>query len=58
MRPIKEEDFKDYTIKGNGWSVTFNTAKKALSEWKGMEGSGLTLLGNKHDGAQAILDSK
>lgn len=58
MRHINEEEFKDFTIKGNGWSVTLNTLSKVMGEWKSMEGSGLTLLGNKHDGSQAILDTK
>lgn len=58
MRPIKEEDFKDYTIKGNGWTITLNDMKKALGEWKTLQGSGLVLYGNKHDGTQAILDTK
>lgn len=56
MRKINENDFVDYTIVGNGWSLTVNTFNKALREWNNLQSG--TLYGNKPDGTRAIIDEK
>ena len=58
MRKINEKDYVDFTIVGQGWSVTVSTFKKALGEWNNITRAGCTLYGNKRDGTRAIIDSK
>lgn len=56
MRKINEKEFEDFTIVGNGWSLTVTTFIKALREWNNLASG--TLYGNKPDGTSCILDSK
>lgn len=56
MRKIDEKQFVDFTIAGNGWTLTVNTFQKALREWNNLTAG--TLYGNKADGTRAIIDSK
>ena len=58
MRKINENDYVDFTIAGNGWTLTVSTFNKALREWNNIAGSGCTLYGNRPDGTRAIIDSK
>jgi len=58
MRKINEDEFVNFTIDGNGWTLTVYGIKKALGEWKNITRAGSTLYGNKADGSRAILDSK
>ena len=58
MRKINENDYVDFTIAGNGWTLTVSTFKNALREWNKIAGFGYTLYGNKADGTRAIIDSK
>lgn len=57
MRPLHLDDYKDFTIIGNGWSLTMTTFTKAVGEFANA-GEGVSLVGNKKDGTQAILDTK
>lgn len=56
MRKIKEEEFTTFTIKGQGWSITLHSFKRAQSEWRGLQEKA-TLIGNKQDGTQVIIDT-
>lgn len=58
MRKINENDYVDFTIAANGWTLTVSTFKNALREWNNIAGSGCTLYGNRPDGTRAIIDSK
>ena len=58
MRKINETDYVNFTIAGNGWTLTVSTFKSALREWENVDGPGCTLYGNKPDGTRAIIDSK
>lgn len=58
MRKINENDYVDFTIAGNGWTLTVSTFKNALREWNNIAGSGCTLYGNRPNGTLAIIDSK
>ena len=58
MRKINENDYVDFTIAANGWTLTVSTFKNALREWKNIAGSGCTLYGNRPNGTRAIIDSK
>lgn len=58
MRKINENDYVDFTIAGNGWTLTVSTFKNALREWNNIDGSGRTLYGNRPNGTRAIIDSK
>lgn len=58
MRKINEDDYRDYTIEGPGWSYTVSTFAKVLRDWKEITAPGTTLYGNKFDGTRAIIDSK
>lgn len=58
MRKINEDDYVNFTIAGNGWTLTVSAFTNALREWKNLAGSGCTLYGNKPDGTRAIIDSK
>lgn len=57
MRKINENDYVDFTIAGNGWTLTVSTFKNALREWNNIDGSGCTLYGNRPNGTRAIIDS-
>ena len=56
MRKINENDYVNFTIAGNGWTVTVQKWDKARAEWANMNFG--TLYGNRHDGTRAIIDSK
>ena len=56
MLKIKEEDFVNFTIVGNGWSLTVTKFKTAQKEWENI-GHG-QLVGNKHNGDKSIIDSR
>ncbi len=56
MRKINENEFVDFTISGNGWTLTVSTFKKALREWNNLTSG--TLYGNRPNGTRAINDSK
>ena len=56
MRKINENDYVDFTIAGNGWTLTVSTFKNALREWNHIAGG--TLYGNRPNGTHAIIDSK
>ena len=56
MRKINEQDFVDFTIVGNGWSLTVATLKSALAQWKDIPHG--TLYGNKPNGYQSVIDSR
>lgn len=58
MRKINENDYVDFTIAGNGWTLTVSTFKNALREWNNIASSGCTLYGNRPNGTRAIIDSK
>ncbi len=58
MRKINEDDYVNFTIAGNGWTLTVSAFKGALREWKNLAGSGCTLYGNRPNGTRAIIDSK
>ena len=58
MRKINENNYVDFTIDANGWTLTVSTFRNALREWKNIQRPGCTLYGNKPDGTRAILDSK
>ena len=58
MRKINENDYVDFTIAGNGWTLTLSTFKNALREWNNIAGSGYTLYGNRPNGDRAIIDTK
>ena len=58
MRKINENDYVDFTIAGNGWTLTVSPFNKALREWNNIAGSGCTLYGNRPNGTRAIIDSK
>lgn len=58
MRKINENDYVNFTIAANGWTLTVFTFNNALREWNNIAGSGCTLYGNKPDGTRAIIDSK
>ena len=58
MRKINEKDYLDFTIAGNGWTLTVSTFNKVLREWNNIAGSGCTLYGNKPNGTRTIIDSK
>lgn len=55
MKKINENDFVNFTIAGNGWSVTISSFKAALKEWN--NGAGKILYGNKKNGTRIIIDS-
>lgn len=57
MRKINENDYVNFTIAGNGWTLTVSTFNKALREWNNA-GKGCILYGNKPSGNRAIIDSK
>lgn len=56
MLKINEEDFVNFTIVGNGWSVTVATFKSARKQWDEMEYG--QLVGNKPNGDKTIIDSR
>lgn len=56
MLKINEEDFLNYTIVGNGWSMTTAKFKTARKEWENIPHG--QLVGNKHNGDKAIIDSR
>jgi len=56
MLKINEEDFVNYTIIGNGWSLTVAKFKTAQKEWENIERG--QLVGNKYNGDTAIIDSR
>lgn len=56
MRKINENDYVNFTITGNGWTLTVSTLNKALREWNNLT-SGM-LYGNRPNGTRAIIDSK
>lgn len=58
MRKINENDYVDFTIAANGWTLTVSIFKNALREWNNIAGSGCTLYGNRPNGTRAIIDSK
>lgn len=58
MRKINENDYVDFMIAANGWTLTVSTFKNALREWNNIAGSGCTLYGNRPNGTRAIIDSK
>ena len=58
MRKINENDFVNFTIKGNGWNMTMFSFIGILAQWSKLTGPGLTLLGLKKNGNTAIIDSK
>lgn len=57
MRLIHLDHYKDFIIIGDGRSLTMTTFNKAVGEFANA-GYGVTLVGNKKDGTQSILDSK
>ena len=57
MRRINENEFVNYTIVANGWSLTLGQASKAKREYDGLTCSA-TLYGNKPDGTQIMLENK
>lgn len=57
MRKINENDYVNYTIAGNGWSLTVSTFKNAMREWDKV-GKGCVLYGNKPSGNRAMIDLK
>jgi len=52
---IDKKQFVSYTIVA-GWSLTMFDFDRINKEWAGIAHG--TLYGNKHDGTQAIIDSK
>lgn len=56
MRKINENDFVDFTIVGNGWSLTVSTLKRALAQWVDVQHG--TLYGNKPNGDKSVIDSR
>ena len=58
MRKINENEFVNFTIKGNGWNMTMFSFKDILAQWSKLTGPGLNLLGLKKNGDSAIIDSK
>ncbi len=58
MRKINENNYLDYTIAGDHWSLTISTFINALREWNNITLTGCTFYGNKHNGTRAIIDTK
>lgn len=56
MRKINENDYVNFTIAANGWTLTVYTFKNALREWNNLTSG--TLYGNRPNGTRAIIDSK
>lgn len=56
MRKFNENDYVDFTIAGNGWTLTVSTLKKAMREWDNLTSG--TLYGNKPNGTREIIASK
>ena len=57
MKLINEREFRDYTIVGNGWTMTVSSLSEAKRIWSKMTAAGCELRGNRHNGTPAILDS-
>ena len=57
MQKINENEYVDFTITGNGWTLTVSTFKKALREWDNIAGSGCTLYGNKPNGTRTLIET-
>ncbi len=58
MRKINENDSKNYTIIGPGWTYNVESFANANRVWADCSGTGLTFYGNKHNGDRSIIDSK
>lgn len=56
MQKINEDDFKDFTISCNGFSVTYSSLRKILREWNNLNREAI-LFGNRRDGSRVVLDT-
>lgn len=57
MRKIDENQFKDYTVICDSFTVTFTKLSKALLLFNDRKGK-CEIRGNRYDGSVAIIDSK
>ena len=56
MQIFNKNDYVNFTISGNGWTLTVSTFEKASRQWDNLTSG--TLYGNKPNGTREIIASK